>query len=102
MEFLGAPDLMFLEEIEDNSGEGDDGTVAADKTLDTLVEAIRNVSLSLGVGGNVSYAWAEVDPIDGLVSFFTNCSGGKYLLMIIRVGVCRVGISGMHSFINQM
>lgn len=37
---LGAPDIVGLQEIQDNSGAADDGTVAADETLQALVEGI--------------------------------------------------------------
>ncbi|PZO12370.1 MAG: multifunctional hydrolase/phosphatase/nucleotidase [Leptolyngbya foveolarum] len=37
---LGTPDIVGLQEIQDNSGSADDGTIAADATLQALVEAI--------------------------------------------------------------
>ncbi len=37
---LGAPAVVALQEVQDNSGSDDDGTVAADQTLQTLVDAI--------------------------------------------------------------
>lgn len=37
---LNAPDVVSLQEIQDNSGSEDDGTIAADVTLQTLVDAI--------------------------------------------------------------
>jgi 2',3'-cyclic-nucleotide 2'-phosphodiesterase (5'-nucleotidase family)/endonuclease/exonuclease/phosphatase family metal-dependent hydrolase len=37
---LNAPDVIGLQEIQDNSGSVDDGTVAADETLQLLVDAI--------------------------------------------------------------
>src|SRR5207244_4245215 len=36
---LASPDVVALEEIQDNSGATDDGTVAANQTLDKLVAA---------------------------------------------------------------
>jgi hypothetical protein len=56
---LHTPDLLFLQEIQDNSGEGDDGTVAANVTLGKLVAAIA------AAGGAFNYSWAEIDPVDG-------------------------------------
>jgi predicted extracellular nuclease len=56
---LHTPDLLFLQEIQDNSGEGDDGTVAANVTLGKLVAAIS------AAGGAFNYSWAEIDPVDG-------------------------------------
>lgn len=55
---LHTPDIMFLQEIQDNSGPIDDGTVSANVTLSTLVKAIADVS-------NVTYAYASIDPVDG-------------------------------------
>jgi predicted extracellular nuclease len=55
---LAAPDLVALEEIQDNSGATDDGTVAADQTLQKLVDAIT-------AAGGPAYQWREIDPNDG-------------------------------------
>lgn len=49
---------MFLQEIQDNSGPKDDGTVDANVTLSTLVNAITKIS-------NVTYSFVEVIPVDG-------------------------------------
>lgn len=53
------PDLMFIQEIQDNSGPTDDGTVIANVTLQTLVNAIANAS------NGVHYDFIEVSPVDG-------------------------------------
>ncbi|MBY8976424.1 choice-of-anchor I family protein [Rhodobacteraceae bacterium NNCM2] len=37
---LGSPDILALQEIQDNSGVTDDGTLSADETLQALVDAI--------------------------------------------------------------
>ncbi len=37
---LKAPDIIGLQEIQDNSGSGDDGVISADQTLQQLVDAI--------------------------------------------------------------
>jgi predicted extracellular nuclease len=52
---LASPDLVALEEIQDDTGPTDDGVVAADRTLDILVAAI-------GAAGGPRYAWREIDP----------------------------------------
>ncbi|PSR70540.1 hypothetical protein PHLCEN_2v13579 [Hermanssonia centrifuga] len=52
-DYLLTPDIMFLQEIQDNSGETDDGTVSADVTLSTLTAAIANISA-------VTYNYTEV------------------------------------------
>ncbi|HEX3816308.1 MAG TPA: endonuclease/exonuclease/phosphatase family protein [Mycobacteriales bacterium] len=52
---LASPDILALEEIQDNNGATDDGVVAADQTLQKLVDAIK-------AAGGPSYRWAEIDP----------------------------------------
>ena len=46
---------MGLEEIQDNTGPTNDGTVAADQTLQKLVDAIA-------AAGGPAYRWREIDP----------------------------------------
>jgi uncharacterized protein len=55
---MGAPDVLALEEIQDNSGPADDGVVAADATLRRFVEAIA-------AAGGPRYDSRLVDPQDG-------------------------------------
>ncbi|MEM7273394.1 MAG: 5'-nucleotidase C-terminal domain-containing protein, partial [Actinomycetota bacterium] len=55
---LRSPDVIALQEIQDNSGETDDGTTAADQTLQALVDAIA------AAGGPV-YESFDVAPPDG-------------------------------------
>ncbi|KAI9058193.1 DNase I-like protein [Trametes sanguinea] len=57
--FLNSPDIVFLQEIQDNSGETDDGTVSANVTLSTLANAIRAASAQ---GTNSTYAFLEIAP----------------------------------------
>jgi hypothetical protein len=52
---LGAPDVVGLQEVQDDSGCTDDGTVGADVTLNTLVQAIA------GAGGP-GYAQVQINP----------------------------------------
>ena len=40
---LGSPDIIGLQEIQDNNGAVNDGTVSADQTLQELVDAIANI-----------------------------------------------------------
>ncbi|WP_059012117.1 lamin tail domain-containing protein [Streptomyces specialis] len=54
---LRSPDLIALEEIQDNDGATDSGTVAADQTLAELVAAIS-------AAGGPSYTWRQIDPAD--------------------------------------
>ncbi|KAI0030438.1 Endonuclease/exonuclease/phosphatase [Vararia minispora EC-137] len=54
---LYSPDVIFLQEVQDNSGSRDDGTVAANITLDNLARAITRAN-----GGH--YSFTNVDPLD--------------------------------------
>ena len=54
---LAAPDIVALEEIQDNNGAQNDSVVAANLTLDKLVAAIADA-------GGPQYQWREVDPVD--------------------------------------
>ncbi|MFI9824203.1 endonuclease/exonuclease/phosphatase family protein [Streptomyces sp. NPDC052013] len=54
---LQSPDIVSLEEIQDNNGATDDGTVAADQTLTKLIDAIE-------AAGGPRYDWRAIDPAD--------------------------------------
>jgi predicted extracellular nuclease len=54
---LRSPDLIAVEEIQDNSGATDDGTVAADVTIAKLVDAIRTA-------GGPRYRSQSIDPVN--------------------------------------
>ncbi|MGZ6696486.1 MAG: lamin tail domain-containing protein, partial [Solirubrobacteraceae bacterium] len=54
---LSKPDVVALEEVQDNTGATDDGTVAADQTLTKLTDAIV-------AAGGPRYRWREIDPVD--------------------------------------
>ncbi|MCB1491794.1 MAG: endonuclease/exonuclease/phosphatase family protein, partial [Rhodobiaceae bacterium] len=60
---LGAPDILALEEIQDNSGPTDDGVTSASDTLTELIDAIA-------LAGGPTYAFAEIPPVD-------NADGGQ-------------------------
>ncbi|KAJ7601134.1 Endonuclease/exonuclease/phosphatase [Mycena floridula] len=55
---LLTPDIMFIQEIQDNSGPTDNGVVSANVTLTALVTAIARAS-------NVTYEFVDIDPVDG-------------------------------------
>ncbi|KAI0555763.1 DNase I-like protein [Xylaria curta] len=59
--YLNAPDLLALQEIQDNNGETNDGTVDSAFTLSTLVDAIATYS-----SGSVKYNFTYINPVDGL------------------------------------
>ena len=56
--YLLSPDILFVQEIQDNSGPTDDGTVSANVTLATLANAIKNIS-------GVVYDFVDIAPEDG-------------------------------------
>ncbi|MFF3124163.1 endonuclease/exonuclease/phosphatase family protein [Streptomyces sp. NPDC057908] len=54
---LASPDIVALEEIQDNNGAKDDGTVAADRTVEKFTAAIV-------AAGGPAYEWRSIDPED--------------------------------------
>lgn len=56
---LLCPDIIGLQEVQDNSGRADDGTVAADKVYNNIIEAIK------AINPEVTYAYTEIAPEDG-------------------------------------
>jgi uncharacterized protein len=52
---LKSPDIVSLEEIQDNNGATDDGTTAADVTVNKLIDAIA-------AAGGPTYDWRSIDP----------------------------------------
>ncbi|MGW0762785.1 endonuclease/exonuclease/phosphatase family protein [Streptomyces sp. NPDC002814] len=60
---LQSPDILSLEEIQDNNGSANDGTVAADQTVRKLIDAIA-------AAGGPTYDWRSIDPAN-------NTDGGE-------------------------
>jgi predicted extracellular nuclease len=54
---LAKPDIVAVEEVQDNTGATDDGVVAADQTLTKLTAAIV-------AAGGPAYDWREIDPVN--------------------------------------
>jgi predicted extracellular nuclease len=54
---LADPDIIAVEEVQDNDGATDDGVVAADQTITKLTAAIT-------AAGGPSYSSREIDPVD--------------------------------------
>ncbi|KAK0478913.1 Endonuclease/exonuclease/phosphatase [Armillaria novae-zelandiae] len=52
------PDILFLQEIQDNSGPTNDGVVDANLTLSTLASAMANAS-------GLTYKFIDINPEDG-------------------------------------
>ncbi|KUH37541.1 MULTISPECIES: endonuclease/exonuclease/phosphatase family protein [Streptomyces] len=55
---LASPDVLALEEIQDDNGAKSDGTVTAGETLKRFTDAIV-------AAGGPAYAWRSIDPQDG-------------------------------------
>ena len=62
--YLNTPDIVFVQEIQDDSGSRDDGVVSANQTLLNLARAIWRAS------GGVKYDFVNVPPVN-------NMDGGK-------------------------
>jgi uncharacterized repeat protein (TIGR01451 family) len=58
VEHLGAPDILSVEEIQDNSGTINDGVVSADQTFAALIAAIQSA-------GGPLYDYRNIDPLNG-------------------------------------
>ena len=58
VDHLGAPDLVALEEVQDNSGPTNNGVVDATVTLNTLTAAITSA-------GGPTYQFRQINPVDG-------------------------------------
>ncbi|MEW5351448.1 endonuclease/exonuclease/phosphatase family protein [Streptomyces sp. 16-176A] len=54
---LNSPDIVSLEEIQDDNGATDDGTVGASKTVTKLIDAIV-------AAGGPRYEWRSIDPVN--------------------------------------
>lgn len=54
---LASPDIIAVEEVQDNDGATDDGVVAADQTLAKLTDAVR-------AAGGPGYSYREIDPVN--------------------------------------
>jgi hypothetical protein len=54
---LAKPDIVAVEEVQDNDGATDDGVVAADQTLTKLTDAVV-------AAGGPRYQWREIDPVN--------------------------------------
>lgn len=57
VDHLSAPDLVALEEVQDNDGATNSSVVAADQTLQKLVDAIAT-------GGGPTYTWQQINPVE--------------------------------------
>jgi predicted extracellular nuclease len=55
---LGSPDILVIEEIQDNDGETNSGTVDAAVTFSNLISAIQ-------AAGGPTYAYTQIDPVNG-------------------------------------
>ncbi|KAI1110240.1 Endonuclease/exonuclease/phosphatase [Nemania sp. NC0429] len=60
VDYLRVPDLLAVQEVQDDNGEKDDGTVSSDLTLSALADAIAALS-----NGTVKYNFTYIAPVDG-------------------------------------
>ncbi len=58
VDHLRRPDILALQEVQDNSGPEDDGVVSADQSVERIIVSIRSV-------GGPAYDYRQVDPING-------------------------------------
>ena len=65
VERMASPDIVALQEVQDDTGPADDGVVSADRTLATLIAAIREQSLS-SAEGEVVYSGLDLPPADNV------------------------------------
>lgn len=72
VEYLHTPDILFLQEIQSDSGSKNNGVVTANKTLSTLVQAISYAAASCSATGIAPfvYSFVNIPPQD-------NMDGGK-------------------------
>ncbi|AQW50005.1 endonuclease/exonuclease/phosphatase family protein [Streptomyces violaceusniger] len=57
VEHLASPDIVALEEVQDDNGATNDSVVGADATLTKLTDAIK-------AAGGPSYEWRQINPVD--------------------------------------
>lgn len=57
VKYLGSPDVVFLQEIQDDTGPTNDGAVSANKSLDVLINAIAAIS-------PLKYSYVDIDPVN--------------------------------------
>ncbi|WP_405944871.1 endonuclease/exonuclease/phosphatase family protein [Streptomyces sp. NBC_01020] len=57
VDHLSSPDIVAIEEIQDNDGAKNDGVVAADVTVGKFIDAIV-------AAGGPRYQWRSIDPVD--------------------------------------
>ncbi|MEH6378103.1 endonuclease/exonuclease/phosphatase family protein [Streptomyces sp. KLMMK] len=55
---LASPDIVALEEVQDDNGTTDDGTVDAGHTLRKLTDAVK-------AAGGPAYEWRQINPVNG-------------------------------------
>ena len=58
--FLKSPDLLIIQEVQDDTGPTDDGVTSSNKTLAALAAGIT-------AAGGANYTWAVIDPVNNMV-----------------------------------
>ena len=90
---LRAPDVIAVEEVQDNNGAANDSVVAANLTLDKLVAAIV-------AAGGPAYGWREIDPVDDQDGGEPGGNIRQALLIKPRPGLTFVDRPGGGAMIN--
>jgi hypothetical protein len=75
---LRSPDILAVQEIQDNDGATDDGVVSATETLGDLVAAIK-------AAGGPAYSWTQINPVN-------DADGGEPGGNIRQVTLYRTGV----------
>jgi len=55
--YLNNPDLVFLQEVQDDTGPTNDGVISANESLQLLVDAMSKIS-------SVQYVYVDIDPVN--------------------------------------
>jgi uncharacterized protein len=61
---LKSPDIISLEEIQDNNGATNDSVVDASLTYKTLIDALAKLTEGIAAAGGPTYQYRQIDPVD--------------------------------------
>ncbi|WP_406329034.1 endonuclease/exonuclease/phosphatase family protein [Streptomyces sp. NBC_00203] len=81
---LKSPDIVALEEVQDNNGATDDGTVDASTTLSTLIAAIKTA-------GGPTYSYTQISPTNDADGGET----GGNIRQVFLYNTARVGLTSL-------
>jgi uncharacterized protein len=61
---LQSPDIISLEEIQDNNGPTNDSVVDASTTFQTLIDALAKLTEGIAAAGGPTYQYRQINPVD--------------------------------------